>query len=367
MLVEAVFWFHPLVWWLGARLGEERERACDEEVVRLGGDPQIYAESILKVCEFYLASPVACAAGVTGGELKKRIEGIMSNPFTRKLSYGKKMLLASAAILAIAGPIAFGLLHPPPGRAQAQRAVPSAFEVVSVKGPLEQGGFNTRPTRSPGRFTWTTQLCYLLGYAYRLEWDRISGASGKIPGWGDIYEVAATMSPDATEDQIRLMVRFLLEDRFKMVSHFETKEADGWVLTVAKGGPKIHEFKDGDPAPPFPDWVGGRPADRAAWDGVISATLPEVGVAAVNGRRVSMLQLCGNLERSLGTAVWDETGMKGNYYIAFRYAREDAPMDADAPPLNAALQESLGLKIEKRKGPAEMLVIDHIEKEPTEN
>jgi uncharacterized protein (TIGR03435 family) len=59
--------------------------------------------------------------------------------------------------------------------------------------------------------------------------------------------------------------------------------------------------------------------------------------------------------------------MKGNYYIAFRYAREDAPMDADAPPLNAALQESLGLKIEKRKGPAEMLVIDHIEKEPTEN
>jgi len=182
MLVEAIFWFHPLVWWLGARLEEERERACDEEVVRMGGEPQIYAESILKVCEFYLASPVACAAGVTGGELKKRIEGIMSNPFTRKLSYGKKMLLASAAILAIAGPIAFGLLHPPPGRAQAQRAVPSAFEVVSVKGPLEQGGFNTRPTRSPGRFTWTTQLCYLLGYAYRLEWDRISGASGKIPG-----------------------------------------------------------------------------------------------------------------------------------------------------------------------------------------
>lgn len=52
MLVEAVFWFHPLVWWIGARLVDERERACDEEVVRLGSDPQIYAESILKVCEF---------------------------------------------------------------------------------------------------------------------------------------------------------------------------------------------------------------------------------------------------------------------------------------------------------------------------
>ena len=51
-----------------------------------GGEPQIYAESILKVCEFYLASPVACAAGVTGGELKKRIEGILTNRFTRELS-----------------------------------------------------------------------------------------------------------------------------------------------------------------------------------------------------------------------------------------------------------------------------------------
>src|ERR1022692_4265002 len=111
MAVEAMFWFHPLVWWLGARLEEERERACDEDVMRMGREPQIYAESILKVCEFYLASPVACAAGVTGGELKKRIEGIMTNRFTRKLSYGKKTLLAAAAILVIAGPIAVGLVH----------------------------------------------------------------------------------------------------------------------------------------------------------------------------------------------------------------------------------------------------------------
>jgi beta-lactamase regulating signal transducer with metallopeptidase domain len=75
MAVEAIFWFHPLVWWLGSRLEEERERACDEEVLRMGGEPQIYAESILKVCEFYLASPVACAAGVTGGELKETNRG----------------------------------------------------------------------------------------------------------------------------------------------------------------------------------------------------------------------------------------------------------------------------------------------------
>jgi hypothetical protein len=72
MLVETIFWFHPCVWWIRARLMEERERACDEEVVRMGSEPQVYAESILKVCEFYLASPAPCAAGVTGGGLKRR-------------------------------------------------------------------------------------------------------------------------------------------------------------------------------------------------------------------------------------------------------------------------------------------------------
>ena len=58
MLVEAIFWFHPLVWWLGARLVDERENACDEEVLRLGSEPQVYAESILKTCRFCLESPL---------------------------------------------------------------------------------------------------------------------------------------------------------------------------------------------------------------------------------------------------------------------------------------------------------------------
>jgi beta-lactamase regulating signal transducer with metallopeptidase domain len=85
MLVEAIFWFYPLVWWMGARLVDERERACDEEVLRLGADPHAYAESILKVCKFYLESPLFCAAGVTGSNLKKRIEAIMSNHIARNL------------------------------------------------------------------------------------------------------------------------------------------------------------------------------------------------------------------------------------------------------------------------------------------
>jgi bla regulator protein blaR1 len=66
MFVETVFWFHPLVWWIGKRMVEERERACDEEVLRMGSEPRVYAEGILKVCKLYIESPLVCVAGATG-------------------------------------------------------------------------------------------------------------------------------------------------------------------------------------------------------------------------------------------------------------------------------------------------------------
>src|SRR5271169_5786281 len=108
MVVEAIFWFHPLVWWLGARLLDERERACDEEVLALGSERHVYAESILKVCEFCVASPLACVSGVTGADLKKRMVHIMSEHVVRKLDFSRRLLLTGAALLAIAVPIAFG-------------------------------------------------------------------------------------------------------------------------------------------------------------------------------------------------------------------------------------------------------------------
>jgi bla regulator protein BlaR1 len=89
MTVHAAFWFHPLVWWLGARLVDERERACDEEVLRLGNTPRVYAEGILKVCQLYAQSPLVCASGVTGANLKVRIETIMKNPIRRELGRGR--------------------------------------------------------------------------------------------------------------------------------------------------------------------------------------------------------------------------------------------------------------------------------------
>jgi len=103
---------------LGARLVEERERACDEEVLELGSDRQIYAESILKVCEFCVGSPLACVSGVTGADLKKRMVNIMTERMLHKLDFGRKLLLGAAGLAAVAGPIAFGLVNANPTRAE---------------------------------------------------------------------------------------------------------------------------------------------------------------------------------------------------------------------------------------------------------
>lgn len=112
MLITNLFWFHPLMWWLGARLVDERERACDEAVLDAGSDPKVYAGSILKVCAFYTQSPLMCAAGVSGADLKRRIETIMANRPSSRLSMAKKCALAAIVAVAVAAPVLIGLAAP---------------------------------------------------------------------------------------------------------------------------------------------------------------------------------------------------------------------------------------------------------------
>jgi bla regulator protein blaR1 len=85
MVVEAAFWFHPVVWWRERRLVEERERACDEAVVQLGGEPGSYAEGLLKACRFCVESPLVCVSGITGASLNRRIVFLMTKQFAGKL------------------------------------------------------------------------------------------------------------------------------------------------------------------------------------------------------------------------------------------------------------------------------------------
>lgn len=123
MAVQLVFWFHPFVWWIGKCLVAERERACDEGVLAAGSDPKAYAGSILEVCRFYLRSPLPCAAGVAGANLKHRVRRIMENGTSTRLSRVKLTLLAGIAAGAVLLPMALGLLTPEAAAAPIHPAV----------------------------------------------------------------------------------------------------------------------------------------------------------------------------------------------------------------------------------------------------
>jgi beta-lactamase regulating signal transducer with metallopeptidase domain len=160
MIVEAVFWFHPLIWWIGARLVEERERACDEAVLSLGSEPLVYAEGILKVCKLYVESPLACVSGVTGSDIKKRIEAIMTNRTVFRLNFGKKLALAVAGTAALGLPIIVGIMHAPRLQAQSggaqsapaqsgQTQPPQTVERAIAQAAPPPGGRGATPQAAP--------------------------------------------------------------------------------------------------------------------------------------------------------------------------------------------------------------------------
>jgi uncharacterized protein (TIGR03435 family) len=139
MAVCALFWFHPAVWWMKARLVEERERACDEAVLQSGNAAEQYAESILSVCRFYVESPLACVSGVTGADLKQRIVRIMSGEATRRLGPGRKLLLGTAALLIVAAPITVGLMNSTAVHAQATPPAKDTGLAGTWQGTLHPG------------------------------------------------------------------------------------------------------------------------------------------------------------------------------------------------------------------------------------
>jgi TonB family protein len=105
MVVSASFWFHPLVWWIGSRLIDERERACDEHVLARGSSAGTYAESIVKTCRICVTSPLVNAAGVTGGELKTRIIRIMKRTPAAPVGMREKTMLILAVLLLVVVPV----------------------------------------------------------------------------------------------------------------------------------------------------------------------------------------------------------------------------------------------------------------------
>lgn len=249
-----------------------------------------------------------------------------------------------------------------PAAIEAQAPARPAFEVATVK-VSQRPWLQIAPQRSGGRISWTTDLHYLIQYAYRIApWQ----LSGPVPGSDSIYEVQAETAAGASDDQVRVMFQSLLADRFHMQAHRVSKEVEGWALTVGKSSPKMKAAKEGE-QPPLPEWFAKAGANPADLEGKVVATIPAAGVGALTGRRVSMKQFAESLQRVMGTMVIDDTGLAGTYYFATEYALENHPPEVDLPPLAVALQEDLGLKLERRKVQAEMLVVDRIDRTPSEN
>ncbi len=380
MLVEAAFWFHPLVWWIGARLVEERERACDEAVLSLGSEPQVYAEAILNVCKLYVESPLVCVSGVTGSNLKKRIHAILTEHVAGDLTFARKLALAAAAVVAVTVPIGVGILNAPAIRAQSTSAPTPRFEVASIRLCESGGPPATPPAPSPGRLSVCAPVTALIQSAYVLFADGRLNLSAYLPVEGgpawiksDRYQVNAKAEGNPGQELMRgPMMQNLLEDRFELKIHRETREVPVYALTVAKGGPKLQPSKEGSCAPVDLTKAPAMPAEGQKLPNFCGMSTGGVKGPNWTGdfHRVSMTEFSQQLP--FDRPVIDKTGLAGVFDFHLEYAAEDArggaPADdpAGAPSIFTAIQEQLGLKLEPAKGPGEFLVIDSIEK-PSEN
>ena len=382
MVVEAVFWFHPLVWWIGARMVEERERACDEEVVRLGNSPQVYAEGILNVCRFYVESPLDCVSGVTGSNLKKRIEEIMTRQIAHSLNFGRKLLLAAAGLAAISTPIAIGILETPQVRAQQQSIAPVPFEVASVKPNNSTDFRNMRmETLLGGTLIYNNiPLRVIISQAYGLPINSLEWISG--PKWIDTEKfdieakaaqgaIPAGFSEKHRNEKMMLMLQTVLADRFRMTAHLDTKQGPVYSLVVSKNGLKLQKAKIEEKDCP----EVSTPTE--------SCHAAMVGQGrGIHGKAIDMADLVDGLQNYTDHPVIDNTGFKGLFdidtegWVPMR-PRPGPPPGAEpsgedrafADPARPTLQQVLdkvGLKMESTKGPIQVLVIDHIER-PSEN
>lgn len=224
MGIETLFWFHPLVWWIGAKLMNERERDCDEAVLKQGSQPADYARGILQVCETYIKTGLPCASGISGSDLKKRVQEIMTWRGSLPVTLRGKAILVSAALAAVSVPFAIGVL-----RAQAG---PSAFMSQSsqIRPETSQDvGFNgVWRTETPG----PTVGLDLVSIKLEVDKGKVTGSFQRTdpPGLPPINIVNGT----ATTDSITFTVKSL--DGRRVVTFSGTLKGDEIEFTrEAKG------------------------------------------------------------------------------------------------------------------------------------
>ena len=302
---------------------------------------------------------------------------------SKKLSCRVDFLLIAAALMTSAAPS----LCQEDAAASSQsasspntsRVATMTFDVASVrenKNVDVNTGFGMSGGFAPGTTTvrlinWDVEN--LISYAYGLERYQIVNAPHwpfptvfviEAKGDSDADAKLATLTPKQQNSEQEHMLQILLQDRFKLKTHWETREGDVYSLVVAKGGPKLSAAGSTQ-----------RSAEEAKMFGnqsppPIYQKNDEQGYDFI-AHGCSMEELAEILAGQFGRPVMDRTELTGKYDFVLKYkGRWDRDRDASdldpMPPMDRALQEELGLKVDSAKGPVKMLIIDHIEK-PTEN
>ena len=378
MAVEAIFWFHPLVWWIERRMIDERERACDEAVVRAGKRPADYAAGILAVCRWSIESPVMCVSGVTGSDLRTRIEAILANRLGRRLRLTGRVLLAGAALIVIGGPVGIGLLD-------AREQATERFEVATIRpntGPAVGGPIGGGLGFRPGRFSAENiTLKQVLTYAYELQAYEIFGG----PDWvtRDRFDIAATMPPPPTgfdprdtPARNRRLVRALLADRFNLVVHEERREMPVYSLVMARPdrrlGQRLRPFEGecGEPGKlgPPPNATFGMPNSDPSKGPHWCMAYSGMGRISAQGTMLSDLGMILARLPAVSRRVLDRTGLTGRFDFDLEWTPMVTPTGVPAPavPNDAgpsiftALQEQLALKLESTSETVSVLVVDSV-------
>jgi uncharacterized protein (TIGR03435 family) len=219
-----------------------------------------------------------------------------------------------------------------------------SFEVATVKlntsGPTASNGFST----TPGRFrVLNSPLEQMIHAAFHVPEGALAGLSGWMRS--DRYDIEAKTAANSTFDENLTMLRALLIERFQLRFHSETRESTTLALVVAKSGPKFRQSKD--------DAAGNK--ERI-----------DIRPTEISGVNIPFGHFVTVLAAQLKRTVTNATGLSGNFDLSLKYVRDDAPEGANGPTVFSALEDQLGLKLESRKGPVEVMVIDSAEK-PREN
>jgi len=230
------------------------------------------------------------------------------------------------------------------------RLAPS-FEVADIRVNTSGSG-ESHANLSKGRLSVTNlPLRFLIAEAYTMTSDDIYG-----PSWLDdvhVEVIAKAPSPETSDADLREMLQTLLKDRMKMVAHVEPREKAVWALTEWKGQPKL-----------TPSEMPAKPEDSdCAWSRGVGNRMA--------CRHMTMAALAHELTdiagRELGKRVVDQTGLQGAWDFTFDWTPVAQLQNAGGLTLFAALQAQAGLQLESRKLPVPVVVIESMDRTPTEN